>query len=488
MTSVPVIYGTVIAAYIFLFIVSDKRSRNPFRNAAAFLYERFRKKRRFSSDSVKRDMEMLHPGTVYREQQNQYYIRKITRLLLLVFIGDVLAIAVFLSSLGSSVLTEGRYIGRNAYGEGGIQTSLRIQTAEEALLKGQEFPLTVNERMYEKETVKALAGEAAGKLQTAMLGDNPSEDAIRGKLNLVTHMEGYPFAIVWESDNYALVYSDGTVINEEVSEEGELVNLTAILTYGDYREEHTFGVRICPPALTKEEELGRKVTAALKKAERESRYEEAVILPERVEETRLYWEEKREDSSGYLFLLIGISAFGIYFLQDKDLHEKARLRNLQMLMDYPGIVNKLTLYLGAGMTIRSAYAKIAYDYKKNTDPAGYGNGRNSGVRYAYEEMLITCHELESGIGEAQAYENFGKRCRIIQYTKLGSLLSQNLRKGSNSLLSALRQEAANAFEERKNRAKKLGEEAGTKLLFPMMLMFGIVMILIIVPAYFSFSI
>ena len=44
-----------------------------------------------------------------------------------------------------------------------------------------------------------------------------------------------------------------------------------------------------------------------------------------------------------------------------------------------------------------------------------------------------------------------------------------------------------AFEKQKNMARKLGEEAGTKLLLPMMLMLGIVMVLIIVPAYFSFS-
>lgn len=483
-----IIYGVVIVVYIVLFIFSEKKSKNPFQNTAAFLYERLSKKRLFSSGSVKRDMEALYPGLAHKKLVDNYYIQKISRILLLVFIGDMLAIAVCLSSLGGSVLREGKVIGRNSYGEGSIQTDLRIKTADEEMLQGQEFPITVNEQIYEEEAVREMAEEAADKLPAVILGNNSSEDEIRERLNLITYMDGYPFDIVWESDNYALLYSDGTVINEEVCETGEIVNLTAILTYGDYREERMFGIRICPPLLTKEEQINKKVAEALEKAERESRYNKEVLLPQSIEGTELYWEEKREDSSGYLFLLIGISAFGIYFLQDKDLYEKARLRKLQMLMDYPGIVNKLTLYLGAGMTIRSAFSKIAYDYKKAVDSTGHKRAQNTGVRYAYEEMLITCHELESGVGETQAYENFGKRCRVIQYTKLSSLLSQNLRKGSNSILPALRQEAENAFEERKSRAKKLGEEAGTKLLFPMMLMFGVVMILIIVPAYFSFSI
>lgn len=36
--------------------------------------------------------------------------------------------------------------------------------------------------------------------------------------------------------------------------------------------------------------------------------------------------------------------------------------------------------------------------------------------------------------------------------------------------------------------KRYGEEAGTKLLFPMMLMLGIVMVILLVPAMLAFQI
>ena len=64
-------------------------------------------------------------------------------------------------------------------------------------------------------------------------------------------------------------------------------------------------------------------------------------------------------------------------------------------------------------------------------------------------------------------------------------MTQNLRKGTRGLGLLLEQEAADAFEERKNLAKKYGEEAGTKLLLPMMIMFGIVVAVIMVPAMMS---
>ncbi len=45
-----------------------------------------------------------------------------------------------------------------------------------------------------------------------------------------------------------------------------------------------------------------------------------------------------------------------------------------------------------------------------------------------------------------------------------------------------------AFEERKARAKRLGEEAGTKLLLPMFLMLAVVLIIVIVPAFLTMQI
>lgn len=90
--------------------------------------------------------------------------------------------------------------------------------------------------------------------------------------------------------------------------------------------------------------------------------------------------------------------------------------------------------------------------------------------------------------ETESYENFGRRCNAQPYIRLGALLSQNLRKGTKGLTHLLRLESIQAFEERKARAKRLGEEAGTKLLLPMFLMLAIVLIIVIVPAFLSMQI
>ncbi|MDE7198250.1 MAG: type II secretion system F family protein, partial [Lachnospiraceae bacterium] len=162
----------------------------------------------------------------------------------------------------------------------------------------------------------------------------------------------------------------------------------------------------------------------------------------------------------------------------RELDQKLEARKRELLSDYPEIVNKLALYMGAGMTIRNAFLKMGEDYKKQ---------REERKKYVYEEILMTCYELQGGRSETEAYDHFGRRCQVQAYIRLSALLSQNIRKGSGDLLRVLRQEADNAFAQRKNLAKKLGEEAGTKLLLPMMMMLCVVMVIIMIPAYFSFT-
>ena len=151
-----------------------------------------------------------------------------------------------------------------------------------------------------------------------------------------------------------------------------------------------------------------------------------------------------------------------------------------MAVDYPQIVSKLVLYLGAGVSMRGAFAKIAEAYRS-------GAMRGGEERYAYEEIVLMCHELDSGISEAAAYTHFGLRCRSRRYTKLCSLLTQNLRRGNDALLAALQEEAQEAGEYRRLLAKQMGEEAGTKLLAPMMIMLTVTLVMIMVPAYIGFQ-
>ena len=138
---------------------------------------------------------------------------------------------------------------------------------------------------------------------------------------------------------------------------------------------------------------------------------------------------------------------------------------------------KFTLLVQDGMTVRKAFQKISLDY---------GRKRKRNPRPAYEEIRIVCYEMESGVSESEAYRRFGERCGQVKYKTLATLLIQNLQKGSRHLSDLLEKESVEAWEERKRKARVLGEAAATKLLLPMVLMPLVVMAVIMLPAGLSF--
>ena len=97
-------------------------------------------------------------------------------------------------------------------------------------------------------------------------------------------------------------------------------------------------------------------------------------------------------------------AAAVFFFQDKDLHDLVEKKKREERRSYPEILQKLTLYLEAGLTVRSAFCRVAEDYEKERKRGGR-------CREAYEEMLIATREIHMGVPEGAAYENFGEKDR-----------------------------------------------------------------------------
>ena len=192
--------------------------------------------------------------------------------------------------------------------------------------------------------------------------------------------------------------------------------------------------------------------------------------------------EKSEENPIYgIFLLAGAGFLFVFFYQSNRMKDESKERHRQLEEDYPVLINKLVLYLGAGINLRKTFGQIVEEYVQDVE---------SGMmkkRYLYEELIVMVNEINAGAGEQAAYEAFGHRMENISYMKLISLLVQNLQKGNDGLLNALKTEEANAFFLRIDHAKRLAEEAGTKLLFPMLLMLVIVMAIVMAPALFQFG-
>ena len=156
--------------------------------------------------------------------------------------------------------------------------------------------------------------------------------------------------------------------------------------------------------------------------------------------------------------------------------EARKKREKQLQYDYADLVYQLMVFTGAGLTVSRAWKQIVNNYEKRLEH------ETSQPRAVYEEMEIALGEMENGLPESQAVSRFGERCQHNEYRRLSSILGQSRQTGMKNLQELLAQEMDTAWEQQKQAAKRLGEEAGTKLLLPLFLMLLVVMVLVMVPA------
>lgn len=392
------------------------------------------------------------------------------------FVSNTLALVLFTTDLFGNFSPKN--MRRNSYGEGSRLESYEVTV--QGKLENEPLEIEVQEREYTSAEIQEIFAEMIEKLDKVILGENKSRDRVETDLNLVDRLEDYPVDIRWELDNYEVLDTEGRIYTENTKEEGTIVELRGTLSYGEHETTYVTHVAIYPETKTGKEKWLDAIQKSVADVEEKTRQEESFSLPKTVLGQKVEWRKEKE-SKGYLVLLFGFLISGVLLWKGRqDEKEKKQKMRGQMLRDYPNIVSKFTLLLGAGMTVKNTWLKIVQEYE---------DGKvQFGERAIYEEMKITCNEIQGGISEAEAYERFGKRCQVAQYMKFGALLSQNLKKGGKGLSELLKLESIQAFENQKSEAKRMGEEAGTKLLAPMFGMFAVVMLMVIVPAFLSIQI
>ena len=100
-----------------------------------------------------------------------------------------------------------------------------------------------------------------------------------------------------------------------------------------------------------------------------------------------------------------------------------------------------------------------------------------------EELLELKSELEARFEEVKE-----KGLKLDMSRGKPAADQLNLSMDMMKVLAGLTEDFAKAFEERKNMAKKLGEEAGTKLMIPLFLMLAVVFVIVTVPAFLTIQI
>jgi len=422
----------------------------------------------------------LYPGENTQQRYRVYILQRLACILFAFLFVDILCIVVSFTESNIEYSGVNTMIERPSYGEGSKELQFDVTLRQGDKNVDKKVFIEVDPRSYTQTELQKLIDEVDGTLENTILGDNHSLNEVQNQLNLIKNIDSSPIEISWESSNEQIISLDGAVNNEGINKE-EKVELIATISAGKIEKLHTFQVVVIPKMLTWEEKIYNQFMAAIRKQNDETMYKQNWNMPTQVDDISIQYHKTVTSTAQSLFGLgILLSAVMVVVMREKN-RQKSKEREMQLLLDYPEMVYKVIFLMGAGMTVKRAWAKIVKEYEFE---------RNTGAeitRYVYEEMLITWNEMSSGIAEMEAITHFGKRIELKPYLRFSSLLAQNIKKGAKGLLEQLEYEGREALEERQQLAKRLGEEAGTKMLFPMIMMLAIVLLIVMVPAVLSIS-
>ena len=426
----------------------------------------------------------------------------------------LLTILVFFLGLQDGVLKEGFRLPRSGYGGSKQYITLEVS----GLTEDTSVPLdiTVSPKRYTEEEANAVFREIYDQLEELVVAEGESFANLQHDLRLMTKLPKYGVQLSWdfypeldpalaagsvtpdEARAYYRKYrhlmdSDGTLHNETLPPGTVVTGYLSLIMSTDIVPTGTDGetkylktqyhsapyriyVGIVPRALSRYESLLLQLQQAITTEDEGSLGENMLSLPTEIDGQRIYYSE-HEDRSYLLLPLLGvIAAMAIYMRQGQARRTEKKQRESLLMLDYSELVSKLMVYIGAGLTVRNALETISQHFD-----ALIARGIKED-RPLYQELRTMVIQFRRNMPESEIYLSFGRRVNLKPYTKLVSLIEQNRMNGARNLRAMLELEMEDAFEQRKTTARRLGEEAGTKLLLPLFIMLGIVMIIVIVPA------
>ncbi len=363
-------------------------------------------------------------------------------------------------------------LARAPYGE--RDTEERLVVTDEG---GEERKVSVHisRQALTEEKARELIRQAEAEIDAGVRGENASLDHVTKALAVRGDYCGGYVEAAWSFSEPTLVGQDGSVLLEKLTEPVSVV-AEATLTCSGYESVYSFPFQLVIPEVKSVEGFGYYLSKALADADAAGREKGTYLLPKKVGDMPIRWKSQRNFRGQELMGMGLVAGLAILLGQDEEKRRERIRRNEALEADYPELVSTLSLYVSAGISVKSAFARIATQYRARTPD------KRGSPHPGYDAIVIALREMEDGVSETQAYRKFGARCDHRLYGKLAMMLAQNVKKGNRQLKEQLEKEEAESFEARKVRARILGEEASTKLLVPMGMMLGVVLIVTIAPA------
>lgn len=359
---------------------------------------------------------------------------------------------------------------RPAVSEGASQKSLVVVREDGSR---SEIKVSVKPRKYSQDEVEAIFNRTCEMLPGLIKGENESLYEVSSDLNLPDRLDEWGVDLIWQSSLPQMIGSTGKLSEKRDHTEPVSVILQVTMSLQEYSRMEKIPLMVAPVGAPSWEE---RLSQELAKQELANDGSEQMELPLEFEGESIAFVQTKDRSKRIaVAMLPAVVALFLYMKEEKQNESLKKQRQEEITSDYPDLVVKMTILFQAGMSMRNVWERIASDEKKS--------GKR--MRAIYEEVIFACNSMADGVSEMEAYRQFGHRCGTAGCLKLGNMLAGNVRRGTKHLTAMMAEESARAWQLRKHQARRSGEKAGTKMLLPMFMMFGVVLAMVVVPAFYG---
>lgn len=217
------------------------------------------------------------------------------------------------------------------------------------------------------------------------------------------------------------------------------------------------------------ENVERKFNRFLREME-EDDISQDFCLPKEFEGKKVTWKVKKD----YTFiLLLFLGGFMSALILGEPAWEKKKAENKKkelLMMQYPQLVEVITILMGAGMSLRQALKEITAENQLQNGP----------LRTKLQAIV---DKVKAGQSMVTALTEFADSCNSHTYRKFVGLLLQNQEKGTEGLAGILELEVQESELMRLSLVKEKAQKAETKILIPMTMLLMVVVAILMAPAF-----
>lgn len=176
-----------------------------------------------------------------------------------------------------------------------------------------------------------------------------------------------------------------------------------------------------------------------------------------------------------MLLAAGLLGFiGLGFRGFAEAGKQLNRRKKEIIAALPDRMSKLMLLVSAGETVQNAFARCLEGKEGSQNPLD-------------KEWRTAVASMRNGQSFSTALERFNRSCAVQEASLFTTVMLLNYRKGGEHFVLAVRELSYSLWEKRKEIARVSGEEASSKLVFPLVGIMFIMMIIVAAPAVLMMS-